>query len=148
PEDFQVVIRCAVDFLQGGKGVPPSHRSLMRLLSVRFGTDATDKDVLERIGIRVEFSHTLLMLSREGQALKRVEVGNREGAFLLTITKQGGSVAVAVDDEVVLEYQDDRPLRGRSKLSIGGYLSRLHLGDVAVIDLGPAPEAGPARAND
>ncbi len=139
PEDFQVVIRCAVEFWPGSKNVPQTQRSIMRLLTVRFGTEATDKDIMERLGTRVEFSHALMMLSREGQALKRVETGNRDIPFTLCITKQGGTITVAVDDEVVLEYQDDKPFRGRSKLSIGGYLSRLHLGDVAVIDWSPAP---------
>jgi serine protease Do len=53
----------------------------------------------------------------------------------LTITKKGGDYSVAVDGQVILRYKDDQPLSAEERFSIGGYLSRLLLAEVTVIDL-------------
>jgi hypothetical protein len=43
---------------------------------------------------------------------------------------------VSVDGDIVLNQRDSRPLAGPHRLCLGGYLSRLFLGEVTVIDLG------------
>ena len=61
--------------------------------------------------------------------------GNTDYPGVLTITKQGGDITFAQDDKILLEYHDDAPLKGNFRFNLGGILSRLHLGEVSVIDL-------------
>jgi hypothetical protein len=53
----------------------------------------------------------------------------------MVITKQGGDYTVSVDGEVLLKHHDDKPLQTQHKFCIGGYLSRLYVGEVSVINL-------------
>ena len=44
PENFQLTIRGAVEFLQGGQVLQPSQRSILRSLIVRFATPTRSRD--------------------------------------------------------------------------------------------------------
>jgi hypothetical protein len=135
PENYQIVIVCAVEFLQGRQRIQASQRSILRMLCVRLNTDETDKDIMERNGNLLQFSHELMHLWKDGKDLKTIQTGNPEDPFVLTITRQAGLITVAVDGEVVLEHKDSSPLQGSHRFCIGGYLSRLHLGEVSIIKL-------------
>ncbi len=139
PEDFQLVIPCQIEFLKGQQVIQQSQKSILRMLCVRFGTDDTSADIMERKGNLIQFSHEQMLLWKEGEVLKREAKGNSEEPFLLTVTKQGGEYAVNVNGVFVLKHRDDKPAKGGQKFSVGGYLSRLTLGDVTVIDLTAKP---------
>ncbi|VTS00767.1 2 peptidase : HtrA2 peptidase OS=Desulfotomaculum carboxydivorans (strain DSM 14880 / VKM B-2319 / CO-1-SRB) GN=Desca_2369 PE=4 SV=1: Trypsin_2 [Gemmata massiliana] len=144
PQNFQLVVQCRIEFLKGNQQLQPSQRSILRTLCVRFDSPDTKTMILERKGSLVEFSHELLILSKEGagDTVKVERKGNSEEPFVLVITKVGGDYTIAVDGEILLKYHDDKPLKGGHKFCLGGFLSRLYVGDVSVIKL----EATPAKA--
>ena len=83
--------------------------------------------------------------------MKGIAEGNIEGKpIVLSITRHGREIEVAIDGKVQFSYQDDDPLSVRYPFSIGGYFSRLHLGDTTVIDLSkhrsPQTDEAPAPA--
>jgi serine protease Do len=135
PKDFQLVIRCQVAFLKGKQVVRVSQKNLLRLMAVRFATSETGADIMERKGMLLQFSHAQMLLWKDGEVVKSERVGNPADPFLLTITKRGGDYTVSVDGQVILRHKDDRPLSAEERYSIGGYLSRLVLAEVTVIDL-------------
>jgi hypothetical protein len=135
PENFQLVIPCQVEFLKGNQKIQPSQRSILRMLCIRFGTADTKTEIMERKGNLIQFSHALLHLWKEGEVLKTEQKGNGEDAFTIVITRQGGEITIAVDGEILLKHKDDKPLKGEQKFCIGGYLSRLYLGEVSVLKL-------------
>jgi V8-like Glu-specific endopeptidase len=135
PQDFQLVVRCQIEFLKGRQVIRVSQKNILRQLAVRFNTDDTDKDINERLGNLMQFTHVHMLLWKEGEAVKVVQKGNPEEPFTLSITKLGKDITICVDDEMLLTYQDDKMIKGSHKFSIGGYLSRLHLGEVSVWDL-------------
>lgn len=137
PKDFQLVMQCGIEFLQGNQRLQPSQRSILRTLCVRFDTPDTQSNILERKGSLIQFSHELLLLYREGSndAVKVARKGNTEDPFVLVITRQGGNYTIAIDGEIALRYDDKRLPSGRYKFSLGGYLSRLAVGEVSIIDL-------------
>jgi serine protease Do len=139
PEDFQLVIRCYVDFLQGAQHLQPSQRSVLRTMCIRFASPDTTTMVLEDKGMLVRFSHSMLTLSKEdgkrGEVLKAEPKGNPDEPFTMVITKKGGDYTITVDDEVYLKCHDEKPLKGGEKFCIGGYLSRLYLSDVSLMPL-------------
>lgn len=145
PQNFQLVLQCRIEFLKGNQQLQPSQRSMLRTLCVRFDTPDTKSMILERKGSLVRFSHEQLLLYKEGagDAVKVEQKGNTEEPFVLVITRSGGDYTVAVDGEILLKYRDDQPLKGGQKFCLGGYLSRLHIGDVSVIKL----EGGLAKAD-
>ncbi|MGL4551419.1 MAG: TIGR03067 domain-containing protein [Gemmataceae bacterium] len=149
PDNFHLVVRCQIAFLQGEQVLQISQRSILRMLCVRFATADTDVDMMERRGHIVQFSHALLHLWRDGVAVRTERQGNSEEPFTLSVTKRGGDYTVAIDGETLLRYHDDRPLSSRHPFSIGGYLSRLVLGPVSVTKLdGPAgTDPGKATTN-
>ena len=69
-----------------------------------------------------------------------VRRGNTPKPFVLTITRTEALIAIAVDEDLVLEHRGEQIAGdlpgGRHPLSIGGYLSRLSLGPVSIVDLG------------
>jgi S1-C subfamily serine protease len=142
PQDFQLVIPCQVEFMQGGQRLQPSQRSILRTLCVRFDSPDLKSMVLEPKGTLVKFTHELLVLYKEGEKepVKVERKGNPEDPFVLTITRRGAELTVAVDGEVLLTHHDEKPLKGGEKFCIGGYLSRLYIGDVSVIRLDPKVE--------
>src|SRR5262249_2555339 len=146
PENFQLVMTCHVEFLKGRQLIYPAHQSIFRTLCVRVGGDAT-RDIMERGGLRVQVSQDALLLWKDNTLVLSQSPGSPDDMFVLTITRLAGRITVAVDGDVVLTHQEDRPATrngasgGPSKLCIGGCLSRLHLGDVSIIGLDddPAP---------
>jgi serine protease Do len=139
PEDFQLVIHCYVEFLQGAQHLQISQRNILRTMCIRFASSDTTTMLLEPKGMLVRFSHSMLTLSKEGgdKGVDKVErKGNPDDPFTIVLTKKGGDYTITVDDEVFLKTSDPKPLKGGEKFCLGGYLSRLHLGDVSVINLG------------
>ncbi|QJW98557.1 S1C family serine protease [Frigoriglobus tundricola] len=136
PDDFQMTIRCGVEFFKGRQVLQPSQKDVLRMLCVRFATDDTKSDIMERKGNLLQFSHSQMLLWKAGDALKVERTGNPEDPFTLTVTKTGGDYSVAVDGKVLLKHTDDKPLKGGQKVCIGGFTSRLYLGEVTVVPLG------------
>lgn len=141
PEDFQLIIPCSVEFLRGRQRIWHSQRNIVRLLCIRFGTQNTKKGILEANGYLVWFSHKLLLLKKNGKVLKRGLQGNTDAPVVLTISKQGGKFTITMDKDVLLEHEDPHPIQGTYKVSIGGYLSKLRLGQVKIVDLGKPKKA-------
>jgi hypothetical protein len=135
PEDFQLVVPCRVEFFKGRQVIYESQRSILRMLCVRFGTDDVKAEIMERKGNLIQFSHEKMLLWKDGEAVERADVGNVEDPFTLTITRRGGDITVSADGQKLLSYHDDKPLTGRHKFCVGGYLSRLAIGEVQIIDL-------------
>ena len=142
PSDFQLVIPCQIVGLQGKQVLQPSQLSILRSLIVRFSTDETDASILEPKGYMIRFSHNLLLLYKDGKVLKRADKGNTTQPFSFVVTKRGNKITIARGGELLMEHEDDDPLPGGQKFSIGGYLSRIGIGDVGVIKL----DGGPALA--
>jgi serine protease Do len=140
PDDFQLVVNCAVEYLLGSQKFDVGQRPSQRNVYIRFG--ATPSHPKSR-GYQVQFGHAALTLSKEGKVVEKVAEGNAPDKFFrLAVTKQGGRIEIAVDGKTLLEYDDLHPLAAAGKFSIGGYLSRLHLGEVTVIDLTGGQQAG------
>lgn len=138
PDDFQLVVPCAVEYLQGSAPVGAQPRNL-RNIYVRFGADP-HAPVPQGGGYLVRFSHAALTLYRDGKPVKSIAQGNSQlKPLTLSITKQSGDFEIAVDGRVLLQWHDPRPLPVRRPFSVGGYLSRLSLGEVAVVDLTKKP---------
>jgi S1-C subfamily serine protease len=139
PEDFQLTARCAVEFLQGRMTIWASQRSMLRILCIRFGCPDPAEDILGDRGTLLQFTHAHVMLRQDGKVVHREPRGNPGEPFLLTLARRGGEITLAVDGVVVLRHADPDPGRARSRLSIGGYLSRLYLGEVHITALGAGP---------
>lgn len=143
PGDFQLVVSCALEFLQGSQKIDVDRRASLRNLYVRFGSKAIKAPIWERKGYLVQFGHKTLALYKDDKLLKSVSQGSPQAkAFRLSITKQRGQIEIAVDGKTLLEYRDPEPLAGNERFSVGGYLSRLHLGEVTAIQLDAAPAPG------
>ena len=138
PPNFSLVARCSVDFLQGRTVIRQSQRNIMRTLCVRFDTPDTTQQILEKNGTRVQFSHSLLHLYQDGTVVKTERKGNPEDPFVLSLTKRGTEVTVAVDGVTLLKENVPTLKSGAFKFSIGGYLSRLYLGEVLIAKLDDA----------
>lgn len=156
PENFQLVIVFAVEHLQGGQKIGTEQRKNLRRLYVRFGTAATEVSIEKGGGYLLVSSHAFTTLYRGARVLKGMPEGNKQAIFqaapmpdgrrlatpfTLSITKIDREIEVAMDGKVLFSCQDDAPLSVRKPFSIGGYLSRLHLGDVTVIDLSKVPRS-------
>src|SRR5207253_42382 len=149
PESFQLVANCQVEFLKGRQVIYPAHQAIFRTLCVRFAADDVTQDIMEHSGTLLQLSQDALLLWRDKQLLYADQRGSPDDTFVLTITKRRGSICVAVDGDVVLTHEEERASpatggrsspggggAGRTKLCIGGCLSRLHLGDVSIAPLG------------
>lgn len=135
PEDFQLVIRCQVTFLKGGQVLQQSQRSILRTVCIRFATDDTKTSILSPVGNHIKFSHEFLLFSKEKEVVKSAAKGNTDEPCTIVVTKKGGDYSFALDGETLLKWHDDKPLKAGTKFCIGGYLSRMALGEVSVIDL-------------
>lgn len=146
PEDFQLVISCAVEHLQGSQKIGADERKQLRRLYVRFGARSTNVSIDQGGGYLLLSSHAATSLYRGSRRVKGVSQGNpREKLFKLSITRQRGVIEVALDGKLLFSYQDDQPFSVRRSFSIGGHLSRLYLGDVTVIDLSKQQTAPPDK---
>jgi V8-like Glu-specific endopeptidase len=139
PENFQMVLTCKVEFLQGRQQVRPSHDDIRRSLFIRFGAEDIDKNIMDSVGTRLQFRDHDAMFWQENRLLKDGPQGSPDDFFVLTISRQRGFVTVAVDDDVVFSSATSTELKTPTKLSIGGILSRLQLGEVSIIALEPGP---------
>jgi serine protease Do len=50
PKDFQLVIRCQVEFLKGNQVIRVSQKNILRLMAVRFATNETGADIMREKG--------------------------------------------------------------------------------------------------
>jgi serine protease Do len=141
PENFQLTIRGAVEFLKGGQVLQPSQRTILRSLVVRFATPETKTEILERTGQRVHWTAAHMLIYKAGEVVENKRVGNTEDPFSMTIVKQGKALTVSVNGEMLVRLVDEQPLKGGEKFSIGGYLSRFHLVDASVVALDDATPA-------
>jgi serine protease Do len=149
PADFQLVIPCALEYLQGSQAIDVTQKTSLRNLYVRFGTAETSAPIWERKGYQVHFGHKVLALFKNGKLVKSVAEGNPQAKpFRLSITKQRDRIQVAIDGRTLIDYRDSEPLTTGERFSIGGYLSKLHLGEVTAIRLDAAsPPAEPQQAS-
>ena len=147
PRNFQLVIIGRIEFMKGRQAIWSTQRSILRMLCVRFGTKDTTSGIMERKGYLFQFSHALTILWRDGKSVKVKQGGNTGKPFVLSITRQKGNITIAVNGETLIKYADKNPLDCRQKFCIGGYLSRLHLGPVTVMDMDVSlePEKSPAK---
>jgi hypothetical protein len=140
PANCQVVVNCRVEFLKGQQLVYPAHQSIFRTLIVRFGADA-GRDIMQPVGTRVQLGQDAVVLWKDSQVLHTEGKGSPDDAFVLTVTRQGGLITVAVDDQTLFSCRDEKSSVAPTRLSIGGCLSRLYLGEVSVLKL--SGDAGP-----
>ena len=134
PENFQLTVRCQIEYVKGKYAVYGGADSA-RVLWVRFGTAVTAAPIADAVGYHIRFSADSVVLSKNEKFIKGVRQGNTNGPLILTVTKRGGDITFAINDKILLEYHDDDPLTGRFPLTLGGFLSRLELGRVTVVDL-------------
>jgi S1-C subfamily serine protease len=133
PENFQILLHCLVEPLPARQ--PAAEKEQTRLLCLRFDTKETGKGILEQTGHTLQFSNSLLRLWRDGTLLRSEQVGSPAQPFFLSLARQDGDITVAVNGKVLLRYKDETPLTGSHKLSIGGFMSRLYVGDAVVLKL-------------
>jgi hypothetical protein len=138
PKNFQIVVQCYVEFLQGRQVIRLTQRPLLRTLCVRFGTADVRADIMEPAGggDLIQLSDARLVMWRDGEVMAANGTGSPVEPFILTVTHVGDQTAVSVDGHMILNQRDGRPLTGAHRLCLGGFLSRLSLGEVAVSDLG------------
>lgn len=138
PADFQLDISYHLDYLKGGgEQFGPG-----RILYVRFGTADTDAGIRLRNGVCIRSSGSDLRVYRDSRPLALHREGNRAG--WLTVTCRQGLLTVAEHAgaaRLLIEHRLDEPVDAGHPFSIGGYLSRLHLGEVRVLDLGGQPSS-------
>jgi len=135
PENFQIVIPYQIEFMKGNQVVYESQLSILRMLCVRFATSDTTTDIIEHKGNLFQHARSVTLLYKNGDVVQNPNKGNDDDAHVLVITRQGGTITIAQDGEVLLTHKDDKPLAANEKFCIGGYLSRLHLGEVSILKL-------------
>ncbi len=154
-----------ISFLQGGQVLQSSQTNILRSICIRFCTPDQQADILESKGYHIRHSHSLLLLSKNGEIIENPAVDNgpirvgtipigkalritnfeREPSpFTTIITKQDGRITIEFNGKQIVDHSDRFLLSTRDKLAIGGYLSRMHLGRVTIEDLGGEPELRPA----
>lgn len=136
PENFQLVVPCAVEYLQGSEPIANTQQRSLRNIYVRFAAANPQTPLPRGGGYLVRFSHSSLTLYRDGKPVKTVDRGNtQQKPLTLSITKQASDFEVAVDGRVHIKWHVPKPLSVRRPFTVGGYLSRMSLGEVAVVDL-------------
>jgi hypothetical protein len=145
PPSFQVTIQVYVDFLQGKQRIYQSQRALLRTLFLRIDTPDTQQPTSKRNGTTVQFSDERLTLFQDGRVFKSVRRGSPDGPFIMMLTKKGRNLTVAANGVTLMSERMPDPKLGSFKLSIGGYLSRVYLGQVMVskLDYQPGPDDKP-----
>ena len=155
PENFQLKIACYVvpvlprrerqcpGFGPRPPVLPqqPVNMNMLRSLFVRFGTDATGDDVLTMSGTTVHLSAAQLQVAESGTVVAMKPKGVPRDPFVLTVTRRGDELSLAVNDEVWTTQKLKSALQGSHKFSIGGFQSGLLLfgAMVAPVDGPPVP---------
>ncbi len=169
PENFQLSIECLVlpllpDQPQAPQlpfgpprpfGPPPVPRlptggrrerinlNILQSLYVRFGTDAVADDITSMGGTTVHLSAALLQAAENGAVVVTRRKGIPDDPFILTVTRRGDDLTVAVDGEVWMTQKLKRALQGSHKFSIGGLQSGLVLHAVSVVPVDGPPVPPP-----
>jgi len=158
PENFQLKIECYVvpvlprrERQRPGFG-PPGVRlpqpvlpqqqvnmNVLRSLYVRFGTDAVSDDIMTMGGTTVHLSAARLEVAESGGVVAAQAKGIPAEPFVLTVTRRGDELTLAVNDDVWATQKLKSALQGSHKFSVGGFQSALllHAAVVTPVD-GPA----------
>ncbi len=160
PENFQLKIECYVEPVLPSRGrtragfgpqglrPPPLpilpqqvNMNMLRSLYVRFGTDATADDVMTMSGTSVHLSAAQTQVAESGVIVATEPKGVPADPFILTVTRRGDELTLAINDEVWMKQQLKSALQGSHKFSIGGFQSALllHAAMVVPVDGPPVP---------
>jgi S1-C subfamily serine protease len=138
PENFHLVMVCGVDPARApNQRIAPAQMNAVGSLVLRFDNGNVQRDIMDGGGTSVFYTKELCQVYKDGTLLKGIKKGSPDGPFLLSVVKQGGDIMVSADGSMVLRHHDDKLAGGgRTKLMIGGFLSRLFiLGKVQVASL-------------
>lgn len=134
PENFQLTVRCLVEFQRGRQVLQPSQRSILRTFGITFGGTNPTKPFLSQDGTAIHWSAEQLLIKRNGEVLISKPVGNSDEPVALTITKQGKLLMVTANGELLVKFLDEN-LKSGEKFSLGGFLSRMYLLDATIVEL-------------
>ncbi len=172
PENFQLKIECFVAPLlpnrQGpgplfgppGLGPPGFLRpppmpmmpqfvntNTLRSLFVRFGTDDTADDVTTMSGTSVHLSAGQTQVAESGVVVATEPKGVPTDPFILTVTRRGDELTLAINDETRMTQKLKSAQQGSHKFSIGGAQSvlLLHAALASPVDGPPVPKPIPVK---
>ena len=113
----------------------------LRTLYIRFGTDAVNDDILSMSGTTVHLSAAQLQVAESGTIVATERKAVPRDPFVLTVTRSGDDLSLAVNDEIWTKQKLRRALQGSHKFSIGGFQSALllHAATIAPVDGPPVP---------
>ena len=120
---------------------PQANMNTLRSVFIRFGTDATDADVLSMTGTTVHLSAARMQVGDGGVVVATTPKGVPDDPFLLTVARRGDELTVSVNGEVWATQKLTHALQGSHKFSIGGFQSALllHAATVSPVDGPPVP---------
>ena len=107
---------------------------------IRFGPADVNEDILKRSGVTIHYGAERLLLWRDGAMVGRANEGNAPGLTFVSITHVRDQTRIMMDGKVMVEERDGRPITGKHRLCIGGYLSQMDIKQLTVIDLGEATD--------
>ena len=155
PENFQLKIECYVlpvlprrERQRFGFGPRPPvlpqqpvNMNMLRSLYVRFGTDVVGDDIMSMSGTTVHLSAALTQVAEGGVIVASQRQGVPSDPFVLTVTRRGDELTLAVNDDVRLTRKLKNSLQGSHKFSIGGFQSALllHAAVVTPVNGPPVP---------
>ena len=115
--------------------------NMLRSLYVRFGTDVVGDDILSMSGTTVHLSAALTQVAESGVIVATQRRGVPSEPFVLTVTRRGDELTLAVNDDVRMTQKLKSSLQGSHKFSIGGFQSALllHAAVVTPVDGPPVP---------
>lgn len=142
PSWFQIDVACHLTYQQGRSRPWGGHRSLC----LRFGSRDITTPIMKPVGVHLRYSSNELVLSHDGERIKRVGGGNR-GSCRLSITLLGDHLTVVEGDRILLEHIFAEAPDAAGPYCLGGYLARMALQSVAVTDLARV-SAGRYRTGD
>lgn len=146
PPNFQLSMNLRVDALQGRQAPSAFPSPFRRGLIIRWCTDQTSRDVMEGGGYTLRYSDSILSIEKkqprpdggDDQTIlvpARAGLGSPTGPMRLVLTQNNGRVTLVVNGTPVASAADASPLACGHRFSVGGYLSRLTMGEVTVLDL-------------